>query len=498
MDLRNITIGELLKERCESTPKELAIEFHERKYTWEEVYDISLRFSSYFLSLGIRSGEGVLIMGPNTPNWIFCFLGLQNIGAIAIPVNQNFHEKELKCVLKLTKAKRIVFDDKKNILEIVNNVKKDKDYIDINPMNFDYSKFERANFDFNNPDKVACILMTSGTTGVPKGAQLTHNNLVNNGGQIAKSLNWNSEDSMVVTVPLFHSFGITACLIAAITKGFSLYINEHFSSKDILKLIEEKRITIMNGVPSMFLFLINHNDLDKYDLSSLNSGIIAGSPLNEKEYLNIAGKLKMNHLLQSYGQTETSPCITMSEYSLDVKCISKNVGKVIEHCEVRIVDNCNNKLDFGSIGSIEVRGFNVMKGYIGDKKTYSNQDWLPTNDLGYLDEDGNLYIVGRERDIIIRGGENILALEIESIAKELDFIQEARAIAIPDKIMNEEIGLCVSFKGEGSVEEILNYFEKSVSKHKIPKYLKVVDELPKNTCGKIDDKKVFEIFKEEI
>lgn len=237
---------------------------------------------------------------------------------------------------------------------------------------------------------------------------------------------------------------------------------------------------------------MRHNDLSHYDLSSLRSGIIAGSPLTSREYMAIKKNFGIKYLIQSYGQTETSPAITVVRPDEDDDIASVSVGTVIDDCEIAIVDDDLKPLPVGKAGNIVVRGKNVMRGYINGKNTYTEKDWLCTGDIGLVDEKGHLFISGRTKDIIIRGGENISALEIENVVKELDYVEQARALAQKDPMMGEEVCLNVSLTDDRDPKEaeeaIREHLAERLVRYKMPKYIIIHHALPANGTGKIDDK----------
>ena len=230
--------------------------------------------------------------------------------------------------------------------------------------------------------------------------QLTHINLLHNAAKVSEITGWHGDDNFLLSVPLFHCFGLSATTLCALMAGAKLTILDSTKSSHLLASIAQYHITVFNGVPALFLVAMRHNDLNDYDLSSLRSGIIAGSPLTSREYMAIKEAFGMKHLIQSYGQTETSPAITVVRPDEDDKIASVSVGTAIDDCEVAIVDNDRKPLPAGEAGNIVVRGKNVMKGYINGKNTYTEKDWLCTGDIGLLDEKGHLFISGRTKDII--------------------------------------------------------------------------------------------------
>lgn len=510
MSLRDIAIENLLCQRASDTPNAIALKDDYYTYTWHELYDKARQYGEYFLSRGITSGDRVLLVGKNRVEWVFSFYGIILIGAIPVPCNPYYRTTELEYILELMDSKFVVYDHQTTIDEAcVTLMRSKKDYSFIRmydpkrlpKVKEHYPLEENLNRDSR---EIACILLTSGTTGRPKGVQLTHYNLVNNACGIAESMGWQISDRMLLSVPLFHCFGITQAMLSSVCKGFELFIIPEFRSRRILEVVEQEKITILSGVPSMFSIILCHNILTHYNLESIQSGIIAGSALGPSEYDVFSQAFQYKKLAQSYGQTETSPAATITDFRLDKSLWRESVGIPLENTKVRIVDQQENVLETGKIGLIQVQGYNVMLGYIGKNERYDENSWWTTGDMGFFDELGCLHVSGRKKDIIIRGGENISAVEIENTVKELSCINDARALAVSDELMGEEIALFVSIcsneivcRTDVSVAMIRSYLNKRLARYKIPKYFKILDQLPRNTTGKINDNKLLKLFKEE-
>lgn len=502
MDNRT-TLGSMPYYWNKTHPDRIAIIHEGKQYTYRDLHNISLSFASYFAASGVKERDHVLIMGKNSADWLFSFFGLQMLGAVAVPVNPSYTTDEIAQIMAIVGAKTVItneFHPYARQIEDIYEISKDYEVLYTNRGRQHPHLLElQVNI---RPEDVACILLTSGTTGVSKGVQLTHKNLLHNASEVTRIAGWNESDRFLLAVPLFHCFGLSATAFCALCAGATLCILENTQSSNLLASVARLKISVLNAVPALFIVAMRHNDLTEYDLRSLKSGIVAGSPLSSQEYRAIRTGFGIDHLIQSYGQTETSPAITMTRPEDDGNICATSVGRVIDGCEIAIIDNNKNPLEVGEAGNIVVRGKNVMRGYINGNNVYTEKDWLCTGDIGLVDEAGNLFISGRTKDIIIRGGENISAIEIENVAKELDFIDQARALAQKDRVMGEEVCLHVSLMGEKDAKEaeslIREHIAQHLAKYKIPKYIMIHDALPANGTGKIDDKKLLCYMKKHL
>ncbi|MDY3118076.1 MAG: class I adenylate-forming enzyme family protein [Peptoniphilus sp.] len=497
----NKTLGCLPFLWNKNHPDRVAILHKEREYTYGDLYDISLSFASYFATSGVKRGDHVLIMGKNSADWLFTFFGLQMLGAVTVPVNPSFTTNEIAQIMDIVGAKIVVTNEFHDYAQQIKDIYKiDKDFrVLYTNRGYQYPHLLHLKV-AEDPSAIAVILLTSGTTGVPKGVQLTHKNLISNASTVAKIVGWNETDRFLLCVPLFHCFGLSATALCAFLCGSSLVVLDNTKSYNQLAAIGRYKITVFNGVPTLFIVAMRHNDLDAFDLSSLKTGIIAGAPLTAREYEEIQSAFGFQRLIQSYGQTETSPAITVVRPWEPPSICATSVGTAIDDVEIAVVDDDLRPVDANRPGNIVVRGANVMVGYINGKHRYTEKDWLCTGDVGYMDEAGHLYISGRTKDIIIRGGENISAIEIENVVKELDFIDQARVLAVKDPFMGEEaalhVSLCEAMDKKKAEEMIRRYIQHRLVKYKIPKYIAIHDSLPTNGTGKIDDKALMAYMKD--
>ena len=503
------TIGELLHKRAVLTPDAAGICYQDRSYSWKEADEISDFWAADFIRKGISRGKHVALWGTNSPEWIMAYFAFMKSGAVVLPINTCYKEQELNRVLKEADADYLFYGKdcsnadygpiiSKAGLLVPDSFLKGTVSLEHLPgceMNENREEDERllreTERDISSKD-TANILFTSGTSGVPKGVLLSHENLVNNSFEMVRSMHWNESDRMCLSVPLFHCFGITAGILSAVHAGAAIYVNQYYKSVGVMENIQKNSCTILNGVPSMFLAMVKNLRRREYDLSSLKSGIIAGSAIHPSDYISICEDLKMEHLQPSYGQTESSPAITMTGYFDPVSRKALTVGKKIPYTELRIWDEeRKSTAKTGSVGEIQSRGYHIMKGYYNRKKetgeVLDEEGWLHTGDCGYLDEDGDLHITGRKKEMIIRGGENIAPVEIENCILELPEIKDVKVVGVDAEVLQEEIAACIITEPgtELSEERVREYVRQNLADYKVPKYVYRFDSFPFGNSGKV-------------
>ena len=511
--LTNKTIGECLKDQARRRPDSIALEFEEELFTWNDLEILSDRVAIALLKKGIRKGSHVGIWSVNSPNWIFTFFGLSKLGAVPVLLNTCYKEVEMADVLASADIEFLCYGDGYkdiNYDDILQKISPEilpsrEKCISIGRCHDgswnglrEYSNSTRDEKDNLHlamgalcSDDIAAILFTSGTSKTPKGVMLSHYSLVNNALEISTSMRWTCRDKMCIAVPMYHCFGITASLLVAVHTGCTMHLLKYYRTAQVFEKIQKHRCTILNGVPSMFLAIIHNEKRKAYDLTSIQSGIMAGSQISPCEYLRVCETLGIEHLQTSFGQTEASPCITISEYDDSLVIKSQTAGRKLGNVKLRIFDKETAKvLPAGAIGEIQTSGYHVMKGYYGmpeETKAVLDDGWLSTGDLGWLDEKGYLHVTGRMREMIIRGGENISPAEIEGCMCGFPNIKNIKVIGIKADVLQEEIAACiVSADGKAIDEKALRAFVKSrLSDYKVPKYILQFISLPFNASGKV-------------
>ena len=343
-----------------------------------------------------------------------------------------------------------------------------------------------------NVHDVANMQYTSGTTGFPKGVMLTHYNVVNNGKYIGDHMDLSTADRMMIQVPMFHCFGMVLSMTACMTHGATMCPLPYFSPKPALACVNQERITAFNGVPTMFIAMMNHEDFPKTDFSYIRTGIMAGSNCPADLMRKAADVMNMKQIVSVYGQTEASPGCTMSSFDDPLDVRTDTVGSAFANVECKIVDpDTGEECPVGVSGEFLARGYNIMKGYYkmpdATAAAIEPDGWLHTGDLACVDENGNYQITGRLKDMIIRGGENIYPKEIEEFYYTNPKVSDVQVIGVPDQQYGEEIMACIILK-EGqtaTVEEMKDYVRSHMAKHKVPRYIEFMDAFPMNAAGKI-------------
>lgn len=529
MELIHKTITQCLQARAAACPDRTALASDEGSYTWRELDHLSTCMAARMLSHGVRKGTHAGIWSTNSPNWIITFLALEKVGAIPVLLNTCYSTDELAQVLDYADVEYVYYGEgyKKLIYAgMVEELKKrleskvkrwiyigrDKERKWMGEDSFVFAeRMKKAAAQVEDcirqtrPEETAAMLFTSGTTGSPKGVMLSHDNLVNSSLETCAHMKWDENDRMLIAVPLFHCFGITSSLLSSIHTGFSMYVIEYFKTMIVLRTVQEQRCTLLNGVPSMFLAVVRNPERKNYDLSSLRRGIIAGSPYTREEYLEIRKSIPSLVLHASYGQTETSPCVSIGDVGDTDEENAVSAGRVIEHCEVGIfnLDTCR-QVETGETGEIRVRGYNVMQGYYRlpeeTAKAIDPDGWLHTGDLGYLDERHFLYMTGRVKELIIRGGENISPVEIENAIRQYPGVKAVKVIGLPVEVLQEMVVACVVPEAGASVSEtgLKAFLENRIAYYKIPSHVVLVDELPVTASGKVALGKLKETAAERI
>jgi long-chain acyl-CoA synthetase len=528
LEFRKEPVQQYLVDAAKSFPEKTAIHFMGKEMTYKELYQETLSFASYLQQIGIARGDRVAIMLANTPQSVISYFGILMAGGIVVQTNPLYTERELEYQMKDSGAKAIITLDilypraskvmpQTNLQHII--VTAIKDYLPF-PKNLVYPfiqkkqygivvnvkhegnthlfkeivKIKRKNlveYDFDFEEDVALLQYTGGTTGSPKGVMLTHRNLVANASMCTAWLYKSKpgEESVLGIVPFFHVYGMTIIMILSVMQAYKMIILPKFDALTTLKTIQKQRPTLFPGAPTIYIGLLNHPDLKKYDLSSIDSCLSGSAPLPievQEEFEAVTG----GKLVEGYGLTESSP-VTHSNFLWDRERVKGSIGVPWPNTEVRIVSMDTGELmPVGEIGEIIIKGPQVMKGYWNRPEATEEtiQDgWLYTGDLGYMDDKGYFYVVDRKKDMIIAGGYNIYPREIEEVLYEHPDVLEAVAAGIPDPYRGETVKAYVVLK-EGSEitsDELNQYARKYLAAYKAPRLYEFREELPKTAVGKI-------------
>ncbi|MCJ2166046.1 MULTISPECIES: AMP-binding protein [unclassified Pseudodesulfovibrio] len=532
--LREITLGQLLRETAQKYPDQEAVVYVDRNFrlTYKEFDELTDTIAKGLMGLGVQKGEKVALWANNVPYWVALQFATAKIGAILLTVNTHYRSHEVEYLLKHSESENLFiigqyrdhdyltttyeqipelrtqergqlktdkFPHLKRVFYLGHEKHRGMYSIpELQAMaamvsDEDYAQ-RQASLD---PHDVVNMQYTSGTTGFPKGVQLTHYNIGNNGYWIGKNQNFRAGDRLCLTVPLFHCFGCVLGVLACVNHGVTMVIKEDFVPLDVMAAIDVEKCTAVYGVPTMYIAMLDHPLFERFDYSSLRTGIMAGSPCPVEVMKRVIDKMNMREITICYGLTESSPVMSQTVVGDSLKHMTETVGRAMPEVEVRIVDpETNEECAPGIQGEVCCRGYNVMKGYYNNEKATAaaidNEGWLHSGDLGVMDEDGYLSITGRLKDMIIRGGENIYPREIEEFLYSMEGILDVQVAGVPSGKFGEEVGAFVIRK-EGvdlEPEDVIDYCRGKIARYKIPKYVTFVTDYPMTASGKIQKYKL--------
>ncbi|MBM7701272.1 AMP-binding protein [Metabacillus iocasae] len=538
IDYGGKTLVELFEEAAVEYRDKNAIHFLGKTVKFGELYEQSLKFASYLQSLGLTKGERVAIMLPNCPQAVIAFYGVLLAGGTVVETNPLYMERELEYQLNDSGAKFIISLDllyprisKVKALTKIEHViiTSIKDYLPF-PKNLIYPFIQKKQHGITvkvehhgsthllaeimkvasaNPTAVdikqedlALLQYTGGTTGFPKGVMLTHRNLVANSMMCSHWLYKckKGEEKILGVLPFFHVYGLTTVLILSVLQGYEMILLPKFDPETTLKTIHKQRPTLFPGAPTIYIALLNHPNLQKYDLSSIDSCISGSAPLPvevQEQFEEVTG----GKLVEGYGLTETSP-VTHANFVWEER-VTGSIGVPWPNTESMIISfETGEQADIKEIGEIAVKGPQVMKGYWNQPEETDSvlkDGWFLTGDLGYMDERGYFYVVDRKKDMIIAGGFNIYPREVEEVLYEYDAIQEVVVAGVPDPYRGETVKAYVVLKeGATCTEEELNKFARTyLAAYKVPRMYEFRKELPKTAVGKILRRALVEEEKEK-
>ena len=527
--LIDCTFSQVLDRMVEEFPDQYAFKYTTLDYTrtYSQFRDDVDTFARSLISMGVKAGSHVAVWASNVPQWYIAFWATVKLGAVLVTVNTAYKIHEIEYLLKQSDTHTLIMTEGSKdcnygeiIAELCPELKNTKvgsplhskrlpflrnvitvGYRLKGAMTWDEAITRSSQVPVSevyrmaslvDKDDVCNMQYTSGTTGFPKGVMLTHYNVVNNGKYIGDRMELSTADRMMIQVPMFHCFGMVLSMTSSMTHGATMCPMPYFSPKSSLACINSERITAFNGVPTMFIAMMNHADFAKTDFSHIRVGIMAGSNCPADLMKRATVDFNMKEIVSVYGQTEASPGCTMSSYFDSLEVRTETVGSAFANVECKIVDP-ETGLDCpdGVNGEFVARGYNIMKGYYkmptATAEAIDKDGWLHTGDLACRDSDGNYRITGRLKDMIIRGGENIYPKEIEEFIYTCDKVKDVQVIGVPDKQYGEEIYASIILKkGETMTEdEMKAYIAANMARHKVPRYVEFVDAFPMNAAGKI-------------
>ncbi|HYH48398.1 MAG TPA: AMP-binding protein [Acidimicrobiia bacterium] len=512
------TIGENLERTATRFPGNLALvsRHQNRRYTYAEFNAAVDEVARGLLALGLEVGDRIGIWSPNCAEWVLVQYATAKAGVILVNINPAYRTSELAYALKQSGCRMLIAAQAfktSNYEAMIEEVRPDLPELEkvillgtdgwdslvagAASVTDEVLRERMAGLQFDDPIN---IQYTSGTTGFPKGATLSHHNILNNGYFIGEACRYTDADSVCIPVPFYHCFGMVLGNLACTTHGAAIVIPEAgFEPGATLEAVAAERCTSLYGVPTMFIAELEHADFEKYDLSSLRTGIMAGSPCPVEVMKQVVSRMHMDEVTIAYGMTETSPVSTQTVPEDSLEHRVSTVGRVHPHVEVKIIDpETGRVVERGTPGELCTRGYSVMTGYWNDPErtaeVIDRAGWMYTGDLATMDADGYVNIVGRIKDMIIRGGENIYPREIEEFLYTHPDVSDVQVIGVPDVKYGEELMAWVKVReGATLTEDILEAFCKGkIAHYKVPRYIKFTDEFPMTVTGKIQKFKMRE------
>src|SRR3954453_4844886 len=485
-------LASILTETAERSPDRVAIKLDDFELSYQLLNEATARVAGLLESKGVEPGDRVGIMLPSVPHFPVAFYGALRAGAVVVPMNVLLKGREVEFYLKDPEAKVVfAWHDFAEAAEQGADAA-GAEAILVKPGEFEQMLFEQEadhGVADRGGDDTAVILYTSGTTGTPKGAELTHDNLLSNVDTILSTLIAMRDDDVVLgALPFFHVFGLTCGLNSSVKAGAMLTLLPRFEPDKALEIFERDRVTIFQGVPTMYVAMLHADTADEADASSLRLCVSGGSAMPGEVLRSFEAKFACK-ILEGYGLSETSPVASFNHPDRERKVGS--IGTPVAGVEMKVVDDDGNEVEQGEVGEIAIRGPNVMKGYWrkddATAEVMDDDGWFLTGDMAKVDEDGYFFIVDRKKELIIRGGYNVYPREVEEALYGHPAVQEAAVVGVPDDRMGEEVGAAVVLKsGEDvSADELREYVKGEVANYKYPRKIWLVDELPKGPTGKI-------------
>ncbi|MDR9795053.1 AMP-binding protein [Aeribacillus composti] len=539
-EMLEVTVGKLLEEKANAYPEHEAVVYADRglRMTYRQFDEYCRLVARSLMKLGIQSGEHIAIWATNTPEWLACQFATGKMGAVLVTVNTNYRTAELEYLLKQSDSTTLLLIEQYRDTSYIDTIYEiapelyecqpgqlkakrlprlknvivlgDKRYPgtytwnDLLAMAQDTAEDELdQRMNSLDPHDVINMQYTSGTTGFPKGVMLSHYNIINNAYNIAQCMKLTKDDRLCIPVPFFHCFGCVLGVLACVSVGATIVPIQEFNATQVLQTVQDEKCTALHGVPTMFIAELNDPDFEKYDLSSLRTGIMAGSNCPIEVMKAVIEKMGAKEITIAYGQTESSPVITQTRTDDPIHLRVETVGRALPNVEVKIVEPGTNKeVPYGVQGELCTRGYHVMKGYYNNpeatKEAIDEEGWLRTGDLAIMDENGYCRITGRLKDMIIRGGENIYPREIEEFLYQHPKILDVQVVGVPDEKYGEEVMAWIILKpGQtATAEEVQEFCRGKISRHKIPRYIEFTDSYPMTASGKIQKFKLREQAKQ--
>ncbi|KIF80142.1 AMP-binding protein [Noviherbaspirillum autotrophicum] len=536
------TIGDFFDAMVSRFPdNEALVSCHQQlRYRYHELQREANRLASALLGLGLVPGDRVGIWSHNNAQWLLTQIATAKVGMVLVNINPAYRIAELEYALNKVGCKALITMTAfktSDYLDMIRAIAPEiaqskpgelqaarvpalKTVIQLGDDNVpgmlrfadlmatgsaDDARIAQIGATLKNTDPIN-IQFTSGTTGFPKGATLTHRNVLNNGFFIGEAMKLTPADRLCIPVPLYHCFGMVLGNLACLTHGATIvYPNDAFDPLTVLQAVQDERCTGLHGVPTMFIAELDHPRFKDFDLSTLRTGIMAGSPCPIEVMKRVVADMHMSEVTIAYGMTETSPVSCQSTTDTPLEKRVSTVGKTQPHLEVKIVDPDTGKtVPVGASGELCTRGYSVMHGYWDDpQKTaeaIDTEGWMHTGDLAVMDEEGYVNISGRIKDMVIRGGENIYPREIEEFLYRHPAIQDVQVVGVPDKKYGEELCAWIILRPGAKLDAdaLRDYCKGQIAHYKVPRYIRFVDAFPMTITGKVQKFRIRDVMKQEL
>ncbi len=502
-----MTLGEILEYNACLVPDKQAYIFGERSYTYRELNEVVNALSAGLYSLGIRKGDRIAVSLPNWPELVFSYFAIAKIGAIIVPLNTMLMERELSYILNNAKISLAIVSggfNGINLMDLYARIKPGVPSLKTIVIVGQEPPAEMLNFEkllvsgaatplpevIVEKDDIFSVIYTSGTTGAPKGAMLTHSGIMNNSIKSEKQLESSDQDRFLIPAPMFHIMGIASGIFGSMICRATTVIMDNYKPEEALKIIEKERITVKFAVPTMFILELNHPNFKKYNMSTLRTGIVGGAPCPVEIIKRIRTEMHCN-ICVSYGMTETCPSLTITGFDAPDILRAETVGQPLEGVQVKIVDSERRTLPVGEPGEIACLTPTLMKGYLGNPEATAeaidSEGWFYTGDLGTLDEQGYVRIVGRKKEMIIRGGFKVYPQEVEEVLYTHPAVKVAAVVGLPDPVLGEISCACIILK-EGvqvTANEIIEFCKDKMIYYKLPDRVVFTKDIPTTASGKI-------------
>lgn len=503
------TISANLRATVEKHPHQeaLIVCSQSKRMSYEQLWQEVVQCAQGLIRLGIGKGDRVGIWSPNRYEWVVVQYATACLGAILVNVNPAYQAPELEYVIHQSGIKLLIHAQgfkQSNYVTMIETVRARCDSLR-QTLHLDHDWDGLLRYDSNDLlnqlqiidaglhfDDPINIQYTSGTTGFPKGATLTHHNLLNNAYTTGEILGYTQHDRVCVPVPFYHCFGMVLGNLCCTARGACIIVPaEAFSPRAVLESIQTERCTSLYGVPTMFRAVLEEPDFKRFEVQSLRTGIMAGAPCPIELMQEVVSKLHMPEVVIGYGMTETSPISTMSCRSDPIDIRVSTVGKVIPHVEVSVRDSSGSVVPRNAPGELCTRGYSVMRGYWNNEeatsKSIDEAGWMHSGDLAMMDDHGYVRIVGRLKDMIIRGGENIYPAEIEAVLHTHPDVSEAHVVGVPSRRYGEEVMAWIRIRPEATLDEktLHTYCQERMAIFKVPKFWQFTEHLPLTVTGKV-------------